>query len=122
MKSKKFDFRSIKTFEDACKATGIDPEAINLPGLLDHVLAYSQLTIIVKAINDGWTPDWSNINQAKWFPWFRVLPSGSGFSGSCSDSYCVSTAASSCLCFKTKKGCDYARKQFEATYKRYLLI
>jgi hypothetical protein len=120
-KEQKFSFRSIKTFDDACKAIGIDPDSINLPGLTDDELAYRQLKIIVKAINDGWTPDWSNTNEAKWFPWFRVLPSGSGFSGSNSLNYCGFTFAGSRLCYETKAKSDYAATQFSDIYQKFLV-
>ena len=124
MKKEKFDFRTIQSVEDACKATGTDPESINLPGLTDDELAYRQLKLIAKAINecDESFPDWSNRTQAKWFPWFWVLPSGSGFSGSGTGDYYGGTIVGSRLCFKTEGACKYAIKQFEEIYARYLLI
>jgi hypothetical protein len=122
MKKESFDFRSIKTIEDACKATGTDPESINLPGVPDYVLAFWQLTIIVQAINNDETfPDWSNKSQVKWFPWFFILPSGSGFSGSFAYAGYGNAYVGSPLCFNSEKACDYAVEQFEEIYKRYFI-
>ena len=82
----KFDFRTIKTFEDACKAirvtTALPTLANGCQELLKTTIAGYKLMVIFQAINAGWTPDWGNSDQAKWFPWFWVLPSGSGFSAS----------------------------------------
>jgi len=123
MKKESFDFRSIKTIEDACKATGTDPETIKLPGLTDDELAYRQLKTIVKAINnDENFPDWSDRSQAKWFPWFWVLPSGSGFSFSYFSYGVAHSAVCSRLSFNSEKACEYAIEQFKEIYKRYLLI
>lgn len=122
MKNQKVDFRTIKTIEDALKATSTDPESINLPGLADDELAYRQLKTIIKAINnDDNFPDWNNRRQAKWFPWFWVLPSGSGFSGSDPVHRYGTTHVGSRLCFSSEEACGYARVQFEEVYKRFLL-
>lgn len=51
-----FDYRSIKTFEDACKHLGLNAEAINrkYQFLPDHIISFIKLEIITKALNDGW--------------------------------------------------------------------
>ncbi len=77
----KRDFNDIKTFEDACEELGIDPdEEFNGDDLIDEA-AYKKLKVIVAAINQGWTPDWDNTDQQKWWPYFK-LSSGFGFSHS----------------------------------------
>lgn len=52
--------KRIKTFEDACHEIGIDAEAWNRDkislGLEPDVLAFLKLRIIVKALNEGWEP------------------------------------------------------------------
>ena len=82
----------IKNFKDACdelgisgsdllvKITGMDKDKIS-------IIAYSQLIIIVRALNEGWTPDWSNSKEYKWWPYFN-MNSGFGFS----DSYTTARA------------------------------
>ena len=81
----KFDYKKIKTFEDACEKLGIDPTKLPELTLLSDefvkpIVAYYKLLIIYKAINNGWKPDWSNWDQYKYYPWYRVLSSGFGFS------------------------------------------
>jgi hypothetical protein len=84
-KKEVFDFRTIKTKEDAFRKCGYDPSC--LPGLsmIPEKFRASLLTafilmVIFDAINDGWDPDFSNRNQAKYYPWPWVLSSGFGFS------------------------------------------
>jgi len=122
----KFDFRTIKTFEDACTQLNIDqadmpnlsliPEEFRKP-----LLAAYKLMIIFKAINNGWVPDWSNDEQRKWFPWFGVLSSGSGFSDSDSDYYCGDASVGSRLCTDSSEKAEYIAEQFEAEYVDYFL-
>jgi hypothetical protein len=76
----------VRTFADACQIVGVDPNDIfgqNTKGLdlgdCESILAYKQLIIIVRALNEGWTPDWTNGNQAKYYPWFDAS-AGSGLS------------------------------------------
>ena len=122
----KFDFRTIKTFEDACAQLNIDqadmpnlsliPEEFRKP-----LLSAYKLMIIYKAINNGWVPDWSDDDQYKWFPWFKVLSSGSGFSNSCSYYYCEYSTVGSRLCTDTSEKAEYIAEQFESEYVDYFL-
>jgi hypothetical protein len=123
---KGFDYTSIRTFEDACKSIGLDPESIvdvspTSEEFHKPIVAYNKLLIIYKAINNGWKPDWSSGIQRKYYPWFEVLSSGFGFSYS--DSYYVRTFAiiGSRLCTNTSEKAMYIAKQFEALYQDYLL-
>jgi hypothetical protein len=87
------------------------------------VVAYKKLKLIVKVINEGWKPDWSNTSQAKYYPWFNVLPSGSGFGFSNAHySYVLScTGVGSRLCFESSEKCEYVAKQFTSLYEDFLL-
>lgn len=121
-----FDFRTIKTFEDACAHLNID--SANVPDLSmipeefrKPLLAAYKLMIIYKAINNGWKPDWSDYDQYKWLPWFGVLSSGSGFSVSCSDYYYSITTVGSRLCTDSSEKARYIAEQFEAEYVDYFL-
>jgi hypothetical protein len=117
---KKRKFSDIKSFEDACEELGISMAITNGLETSDEV-AYKILKVIVKAINQGWTPDWSNTAQRKWYPWFQVSSSGFGFSGSgyvCDLTYAV---VGSRLCFETEEKSDYAAKQFIEIYKTFLI-
>lgn len=65
--------KRIKTFEDACREIGIDAEAWNRDkislGLEPDVLAFLKLRIIVKALNEGWEPQFTE-NECRYYPWF----------------------------------------------------
>lgn len=121
----KFDFRTIKTFEDACHKIRVTPALPTMLNgcqeLMKATIAAYKLMVIFQAINDGWIPDWSNTNQTKWFPWFWVLPSCSGFSFSRTFNCYGLTSAGSRLCTDTGDKCRYIADQFETEYKEFLL-
>lgn len=123
MTKTKFDFKTIKTFEDACKKLNIDP--LKLPELLGEfskpIIAAYKLMVIYKAINDGWVPDWSNHGQYKYYPWFEVLSSGFGFSTSGCFYGDAGTGVGSRLCTDTSEKAKYIAKKFEAEYREYFL-
>ena len=64
----------IKTFEDACHELGIEHDKWVQDkkelGLEADVVAFLKLRIITAALNQGWTPDWKNSNEYKYYPWF----------------------------------------------------
>lgn len=74
----------IKTFEDACKALGNHPLVNHYRYLVEEaekqmdetgadIVAFLKLRIVAAALNEGWTPDWGNKDQRKWYPWFYIL-------------------------------------------------
>jgi hypothetical protein len=80
----KFNFKTIKSFEDACKKEGIDPTKLPDVSMIPEefrgaIIAVYRLFIIYKAINNGWVADYTNNNQYKYYPWFKINSSGSGF-------------------------------------------
>ena len=119
-KAKSFD--DIKTIEDARVATG---HSVGYLKISDEEStdewAYRMLKMVVKAINMGWEPDWSNDNQYKYYPYFRVSSSGVGFSVSFYDYTAASTSVGSRLCFESSEKSNYAAKQFGDIYKQFLL-
>lgn len=122
-----FDYKTIKTFEDACKKLNLDPmklpDVSGIPGEFARpIIAAYKLFVIYKAINNGWIPDWSNWRQYKYYPWFDVLSSGFGFSRS--DCHCdyASADGGSRLCTDSSEKAIYIAKQFEAEYQDYLLF
>jgi len=122
----KFDFKTIKTFEDACRKENIDPEKLPDVSMLPEefrkpVVAAYKLMIIFRAINNGWTPDWNNHNQWKYYPWFSVLSSGFGFSASYYGDACTDTGVGSRLCTDSSEKALYIARQFEAEYIDYFL-
>lgn len=112
----------VKTYEDACRELGLAHSEIGvvysaLP-LEDEKAAeaFLQLTIIARALNEGWKPDWNNPKEYKYYPWFKANPAGSGFSFyGFGFGFSVSGVGSR-LCFKSRELADYAGKQFEDLY------
>ena len=77
---KPFEYTDIKSYEDALKFSELDD--INTIHDCDtkDIVALKKIRHIFKAINNGWEPDYSNPNEYKYYPWFRVLPSGLDYS------------------------------------------
>lgn len=135
--------KRIKTFEDACHEIGIDAEAWNRDkislGLEPDVLAFLKLRIIVKALNEGWEPRFTE-DECRYYPWFilytgeeynkldeeeksRVVYRGNSYanpSGGVSMSYANAVNDSSStyayigvrLAFKTSELAAYCGRQF----------
>ena len=125
-KLKDFDYKTIKTFEDACKKENVNPK--DLP-IVDHLLpefrkptiAVYKLFIIFKAINNGWEADYTNGNQYKYFPWSIVLSSGVGFDYSYYDFGAAATSVGVRLCTNTPEKALYIAEQFKEIRADYLL-
>jgi len=123
--------KKIKTFEGACKALKIKPTLPDYSAIPEKhrkaLLAHYKLIIITQALNEGWEPNWSDINEYKYFPWFEVKatkakPSGVGFSYSCYGAWRTLTYCGSRLCFKNRELVMYAIEQFKKLYVEYYLI
>jgi hypothetical protein len=124
--TKEFDFRTIKSFEDACKKDGIDPNILPDVSMIPEefrkaIINAYKLMIIYKAINNGWKPDWKNNDQYKYFPWFSVLSSGFGFSYSHSVCGRAYAHVGSRLCTDTSEKALYIANQFASEYKEFFL-
>lgn len=121
--------KKIKTFADACKKLGIDPNKLpDVTGLDEqmgkHLIATYKLTIIRDAIVGEWKADYSNGSQRKWFPWFRYDSSLSAFRFFGSD-YSIRGATGvtgARLCFETEEQADYIGQQFLPEFNEILLI
>ena len=117
----------IKTFDDVIRELGDDPEefknAISIMEEPDEI-AYVKLKLIAKALNEGWTPDWSNGEWDKWYPWFKMDDSSSAgrFSFIVADAQLSGSAVGSRLCFKSKDLATYAGTQFLDIYKDFFTV
>ncbi len=118
---------SIKTFEDALALSDF-----NWKGYLELVetsktlgcqisksaIAQRKLEIIISVMNDGWTPNWKDSSELKWYPWFDL--GGSGFSlGVCAYRN-SSTYVGGRLCTKNEDLCKYIATTFIDIYKEYM--
>jgi hypothetical protein len=128
----------IKTFKDALREAATKrPEVtkeyeaiLNLTGnYAKAIRAFVQLIVVTEALNEGWTPNWNDTTQQKWFPWFYVVGSSADYGADAGlgdvivslgagDSY---TAFGSRLCFSSKKLAKYAGNQFKDLYQDYYL-
>jgi hypothetical protein len=68
----------INSFEDACIKLEITQSAIETIKILSSLpngyklIAFYKLEIIIKALNDGWYPNFENHNEYKYFNWFKL--------------------------------------------------
>jgi hypothetical protein len=86
-----------------------------------HLIGYQLVVCIAKALNEGWTPDWSNSNELKYYPWFEMRGS-SGFRFN-DDGYWVSASfVGSRLCFKSRELAVHAGERFLEVYKQFMVI
>jgi hypothetical protein len=115
----------IKTMQDVYNELKLDAfcheRLLTESGLSKDEKAYKRLKLIVKALNEGWVPDWDDSNQRKYFPWFN-FGSGSGFSSFAYDSWIADSGVGSRLCFRSAELAEYAGKQFTSIYKEFMVI
>jgi len=148
----------VKTFDDACHELGETHPLVQHLNLVEHhladhldgmddVLAYLKMRIVVAALNEGWTPDWSNKDEHKWYPWFYILTEeeyndldeddkcrvvgrayyNASAHGGLVYSYAYSVSSPSCtysgarLAFKSKELAVYAGQQFGELWASFLI-
>jgi hypothetical protein len=110
----------VKNFEDACEIMGVDPNSNGFTciGTPDD-RAYKCLKVIVGALNEGWTPDWNNTNEPKYYPWFELKGGFRLDDVICNYDHSV---VGSRLCFKSRELAQYAATQFEDLYKQFFTL
>ena len=120
--------KQIKTFEEACKALKIEavlPDVSMIPEKEQKaIIAHYKLTVIARALNEGWFPDWDNDDEYKYYPWFNMDDSGAplGFSFNAYDYDYTGTSVGARLCYKSSELARYAGKTFEDLYREYMVI
>ena len=118
----------VKSFEDACKVLDITPSVPVVTGIPEKyqkpLIANYQLMVIAEALNEGWTPDWSNGEWDKWHPWFDMDDSSSAgrFSFGGAVDRGSRSGVGSRLCFKSEELADYAGTQFLELYRELFVI
>jgi hypothetical protein len=96
------------------------------PKHVKAIIAFNRLCTIAQAWNkeDDFTPDFSNRNQEKWFPWFVYSDDAAGFV--CAYAYYAATVAAasfgSRLCFKTSARARQFGEQFIDLWNQVLLF
>ncbi|MPL54932.1 hypothetical protein SDC9_00398 [bioreactor metagenome] len=118
----------VKSFEDACKLLDITPSVPVVTGIPEKyqkpLIANYQLMVIAEALNEGWTPDWSNGEWDKWHPWFDMDDSSSAgrFSFLVAGLRHSRSTVGSRLCFKSEELAEYAGTQFLELYRELFVI
>ncbi|WP_395049424.1 hypothetical protein [Flavobacterium sp.] len=110
----------IKSFDDVLRENGIKRVVFdnNCQDLTTDEVAYKMIKEIVKAFNEGWTPDWSNSSEYKYYPWFKMgSPSGGGFSYYDCAYWNAVSGVGSRLCFKNSDLAKHAANLFLDIYK-----
>lgn len=142
----------IKTWEDACIASGNDPDEfedwLDEQGLMPDERAFHKLRIIVSVLNEGWVPQFTE-DEERWYPWFilwtadelkdkseewkeqRALMNLADYVGDyCGFAFAYSFYATSLtparlgsrLCLRSEALADYCGKQFNYLWADFYLI
>ena len=120
-------YKEIKSYEDACKVLGVQPISENAVAAFPKedrksMLAYHKLTIIARAINGGWKPDWNDRTQYKYYPIFYY--ENAGLSSANTNNTASNTYANfgSRLCFQTEAMSEYAAATFADLYTDFYCL
>ncbi len=111
----------IKTVEDVLKDNNVTQEQIDerFEYAPEHLKYQYIAELLCKSLNEGWTPDWDNSNETKYFPWFKMGSSGFRFYGFVTWFTC--SFVGSRLCFKNRDLAKYAGEQFTDLYRKFMI-
>ena len=74
------DWRNVKSFEDACEFLDLDSDEIENKWKYGYLtgaqITALKLELCIKAINEGWKPNWKDLNQSKWYNWLEFKNGG----------------------------------------------
>ena len=124
------DAPRVTSYEEACERVGVEPlteERIKALELRPDEVARKKLEVITAALNEGWSPDWNNTNEYKYYPYFYIESRKHGAAAGLSFTLTLSTASfthasiGSRLCFHDHETARYAGKTFTELYEQLLL-
>lgn len=118
------NYKEIKSYEDACKVLGLKPLADEVFNAFpkaerEDLKAYHQLSVITKAINEGWEPDWTNSKKKKFEPYMYTNTAGLAYATADYAPSNAFTNLGSRLCFPDYERAAYAVATFGELYKAY---
>ena len=118
---KKNDLFSITNFTKVCKKLNIielnKKDFSVFDKLADKMLAYWQIKQLESLFNNTWIPDWNNLDQRKWYPYFIKNAYGWVFNNSNNhNSYCYGGVGF----YKDQKTSDHIGKNFKDIYIKIL--
>lgn len=116
--------KKIASYEDACRVLNIQPineEVFNIFPKEDQrsMLAYHKLTVITRALNNGWKPNWDDQNEWKYYPLFRYVNAGLSYAYTNNAATLTAAYFGSRLCFPTSALAKYAAEHFADLYRDY---
>ena len=110
------DYQEIKTMSDVYRVNGIT-KLTTLPETKERY--YEDLILVAKSFNGNWKPDWNDIFENKWYPYFQ-FSSMFCFSHSDFDCYFADASIGSYICFKNKQISDYVGKTFLEQFEKLM--
>ena len=123
----------IKTFADACKIEGLDPETV-IPNFSCYpeadqkaAEANAKLMIVIKAANrlennnEEWIPNWEDYNEYKYQPYFVMDEGSSGFRFYDYGHRVTLSCVGSRLCFISRELGEYISTQFIDLYRDLMI-
>lgn len=118
---------AIPDFKAACKYLNLW-DYVTIRGHKKYMMAaeaFYKLSVIAEAWNkmDDFVPDFTDLGQYKYFPWFKYDKGSAGFvcSYSSSSAATANAALGSRLCFKTSERAKQFGKQFIDLYNQMFL-
>lgn len=124
------DAPRVKSYEEACERVGVEPlteERIKALELRPDEVARKKLEVITAALNEGWSPDWNNTNEYKYYPYFFIEPrkhgaaAGLSYANTSNAASATDATFGSRLCFHDHETARYAGKTFTELYEQLLL-
>lgn len=106
----------VKSFKDACEVLGIKIDSVFSSTDDKSDIAFKKLKIIIKALNEGWYPNWENESEYKYYNYFRMK---GVFSSWRTRTYGTNAAVPSALCLKSSVLAIYVAEIALQEYKEY---
>lgn len=101
----------VTSYETACKELGVEA-LVRSP--------FEKLSIIIKALNQGWKPDWKNKSEYKYYNYYEADSNGNPVFCGCRCGY-TTWYYPSALYYKNRELALYGQKIADNEYKNYLL-
>ena len=110
----------IKTFEDACEYNNTNPLAKRFTRGTRNQIHQERVAEIVKALNEGWQPNYDNSSEYKYTPYFYLDSPGFRFDDSYFTGTYAAAGAGSRFALKSRALADYAGTQFSKEYEAWM--
>ena len=112
----------INSVQDAIEILGESDSTVkqlrllqSLEGVSDKFISEMEIEVVAKSLNEGWKPNWKDLNECKYFIWWAM--EGNYFN---SVNYCYRVAeTSSRLCFKSRTLAEKASEILEKQFMNY---